>query len=89
MGEDAYFVIHNSDGDTTVRMLTRDELMADLAERLEDDPDYDPAEDYLDGYDKECPHDTGYWPENKALIIKGSVVFPKPEQVVRTTEFSI
>lgn len=89
MGEDAYFVIRNSDGDTTVTMMTRDELLADLKERLDDDPDFDTAEDYLDGYDHDCPRDTGYWPEGKALIIKGSVMFPKPEQVVRTTEFSI
>ena len=74
-----YFVICNSDGDTTVDCLTKEELL----ERL------DPEDSYYGngGYLKEISDtDTNYWGE-KVLIIKGEVVVPKEVKVV--TEIDI
>ena len=74
--KETYFVIRNSDGDTTVHEYDREHLLHDiqageygkvLAELPEDS-------------------DTNYW-GNGVLIIKGKVVQPKAEQVV--TKYNI
>lgn len=69
--EETYFVIRNSDGDTTVRAVTKEELLRDL-----DDGEY------RDAF-TELPNDpdTNYWGEG-VLIIKGRMVSPRAEQVV-------
>ncbi len=69
--EETYFVIRNSDGDTTVRAVTKEELLRDL-----DDGEY------RDAF-TELPNDpdTNYWGEG-VLIIKGRMVSPRAERVV-------
>lgn len=77
--EDTYFVITNSDGDTTVEEMTKQELIEAIEEGrwgrermcLENIPEN---------------NDTNYWGES-ILIIKGKVVRPLPEQVV--TKYTI
>lgn len=73
---ETYFVICNSDGDTTVRELSKEQLLRDI-----NDGEYG---DVLAKF-PENP-DTNYWGEG-VLIIKGKLVCPKVEQVV--TKFSI
>lgn len=75
--KEQYFIISNSDGDTTVEAVDKDTLL----KRIE--------EDYygggiLEGLPKE--NDTNYWGDN-ILVIKGKVVSPVAEQVV--TKYSI
>ena len=87
MGEEAYFIISNSDGDTHVRMLTK----AEMAERLKEDAEN--GDNSCDIYFDEMPlkSDTNYWAndggDTVSLIIKGRVVSPKPKN--RVTEYEI
>ena len=76
--EDTYFVIHNSDGDTTVEAVNKEELL----ERIE--------ENY---YGEVLPfdrlpqnNDTNYW-GNRILIIKGKIVSPVAKQII--TKYNI
>jgi hypothetical protein len=69
---ETYFVISNSDGDTTITELTKEQLLKAIKEN------YWGTKGILD----KCPDDdTNYWGEN-ILIIKGKIVTPVPEQVV-------
>ncbi len=75
MNEEKYFVIRNSDGDTRIDVLSKEEL----DERLTPDPDEDGAHWYgtagvLDAIPDNS--DTNYW-GNNILVIKGHVVGPK------------
>jgi len=74
--KETYFVIRNSDGDTTVRAISKEQLLSDIEEG-----------EYGDVL-PELPNDadTNYWGEG-VLIIKGKIVTPKAEQVV--TKYSI
>jgi hypothetical protein len=74
--EETYFVIRNSDGDTTVNVYDKEHLLHDIQ-----------AGEY-DYVLTELPDnpDTNYW-DGGVLIIKGKMVSPKAEQVV--TEYSI
>lgn len=73
-----YFVISNSDGDTTVEQVTE----AILKERL--------AEGYYGSVEFKSSlndnKDTNYW-GNDILIIKGEIVVPQPVQTV--TEYKL
>lgn len=73
---ETYFVIRNSDGDTTVREVSRQQLLKDL-----EDGEFG---DVL----KKIPEnpDTNYWGEG-VLIIKGKIAVPKAEQVI--TKYNI
>ena len=75
---ETYFVINNSDGDTTITELTKEQLLKALKEN------YWGKKGTFDKLPKE--NDTNYWGEN-ILIIKGKVVSPVPEQVV--TKYNI
>ncbi len=70
--EEKYYVIHNGEGDTYVREYTKEELLAEIEEGS-----------YDEGIHENLPEDgdTNYW-GGHALIIKGTVVTPKAEQVV-------
>jgi hypothetical protein len=74
--KETYFVIRNSDGDTTVRAVSKEELLRDIEDG-----------EYGDVF-TELPNDpdTNYWGEG-VLIIKGKMVSPKAEQVV--TKYNI
>jgi hypothetical protein len=67
-----YFVIHNSDGDTTVEQLTKDEL----TERINDK--YYGKVEFLGRIWKS---DTNYW-DDGLLIIKGNICVPTQAEVV-------
>jgi hypothetical protein len=73
---ETYFIIRNSDGDTTVRTISKEQLLRDI-----NDGEYGDALTEI----PENP-DTNYWGEG-VLIIKGKIVAPKAEQVV--TKYSI
>ena len=72
-----YFVIENNDGDTTVRVYTKEELLDELNENVSNKPS-------LSEIPENC--DTNYWGEHR-LIIKGQMVVPKKVSVV--TEYNI
>jgi len=80
MSEEIYYLIHNSDGDTTVRPIDKEKFLKELA-----DGDYGDDVYFLD----EIPsnNDTNYWGENSYLIIKGNIVTPKEKKVI--TEFKL
>lgn len=70
--EQKYYIIYNSDGDTDVEELTRQELLERLnAEEYGD-------VDFLDWINDSNPN---YW-EGKLLIIKGEIVVPKEKKTV-------
>ena len=77
---DKYYIISNSDGDTTVNEIAKE----DLLKRLDPDENYYGNRDIL----KEMPQetDTNYWGDSM-LIIKGTIVSPRP--VTKITEFEI
>ena len=71
--DEMYYIISNSDGDTTVKEVSKSELL----ERME--------ENYYGGEPlTEIPnnYDTNYWGEG-ILIIKGKIVTPEPIEVVK------
>lgn len=71
-----YFLIYNSDGDTHVVPMTRQQLLA----RLNDG-------EFGNGFmAKVQDTDTGLW-SDRCLLIKGEIVTPKPVQTV--TEYAI
>lgn len=71
---DKYYVITNSDGETMVEEISKEEL----EKRLQPDERYYGNRDYLD---KVPDLDTNYWGED-VLIIKGSIVVPEAVEVV-------
>ena len=76
MTEETYFVIHCSeDGDVSVNHYTKDELL----EALEGE-DYGADIGFHDSLER---HDPQYW-GRKILIIKGSIVVPKPKKVIES-----
>jgi len=76
--KETYFVISNSDGDTTVTEFTKEQLLKAIQEN------YWGERPPFAGLPKD--EDTNYWGDN-ILIIKGKVVCPVPEQVV--TKYNI
>lgn len=77
-----YFLIHNSDGDTSVNPITKEEFLKDITT----DEEYEGAV-FIEDLDKIDNLDTNCWPENSYLVIKGKIVVPKPKEVV--VEFEI
>jgi len=67
-----YFVITNSEGDTTVNMRTKTQLLDEL-----DNGDYGEDPIFLD---KIPQGDTNYWGESRYLIIKGELITPTIKQ---------
>ena len=74
--KDTYFLIRNSDGDTTVREITKAELLEGIDER-----EYD---NFLSRIPEN--NDTNYWGEG-VLVIKGHIVTPTVKQVA--TQYDI
>lgn len=74
--KETYFIIRNSDGDTTVREISKEQLLRDM-----NDGEFGGVL----GNIPENP-DTNYWGEG-VVIIKGRIVVPKAEQVI--TKYSI
>jgi hypothetical protein len=71
-----YFIIHNSDGDTTVEQVDKETLIKYL--QPEEGGCYYGKVGFLN---KIADTDTNYWGDN-ILIIKGEIVTPRPKQVV-------
>jgi hypothetical protein len=67
-----YFVIHNSEGDTHVERLSKDELQKRLDERYYGN---------VRCMDAIATTDTNYWGES-ILIIKGSIAVPAARETV-------
>lgn len=72
-----YFVISNSDGDTTVRVLAKETLLKQIEENYWGDREI---------LNKIPDSDTNYWGES-VVIIKGEIVTPTP--IVTVTKFDI
>ena len=80
--KETYFVIRNSDGDTTITQYDgKEDLLSDI----------ESGEFGKDGDGILCNlpanNDPNYWIEGAVLIIKGQIVVPKAEQVI--TKFRI
>jgi len=73
-----FFVISNSDGDTTVDMVSKEQLNERLNEKY-----WGESAEFFDAMPAEM--DTNYW-GGKILIINGDVAFPKPVKVVTEWE---
>jgi len=73
-----YFVITNSDGDTHVSQITKEDLLEKLNEN------YWGSRVFFDKMPKDS--DTNYWGDS-VLIIKGEIVAPSEEKVV--TQYKI
>ena len=68
----SYFLIYNSDGDTTVKKMSKEQVEEMI------------NEEETEFYD-ECPEtgDTNSWPgEGTCLLIKGKVVAPRNVEIV-------
>lgn len=78
--KETYFVISNSDGDTTVRAISKQQLLKNIEEG-----DYGENANEILSFIPENT-DTNYWGRG-VLIIKGTIVVPKAEQVV--TKYNI
>lgn len=69
---DNFFVICNSDGDTSVTQLSKEELLKKLEEKYWGNIEF---------LEKINERDTNYWGKN-ILIIKGDIISPKPKTVI-------
>lgn len=79
MGINYYFVIYcGEDGDVLVDRYEKDVLLDALKENYYGGIGF--FDKMPDDNDPQC------WPNNKALIIKGDIVTPKPVDVVREYE---
>jgi len=74
-----YFIINNSDGDTCVDCVSKEELLKRINSGY-----YGEHQSFLDVMPNES--DTNYWGDN-ILIIKGEIVSPKEQKIV--TEYTI
>jgi hypothetical protein len=78
--KETYFVIRNSDGDTTVNAVSKEELL----EQIEEGDFGKEGKDILSFLPENI--DTNYWGDG-ILIIKGKIVVPRGEFVI--TKFNI
>lgn len=69
-----YYLIYNSDGDTTVCEYDKEPLLTDI-----NAGDWGESPEFLDALPKS--RDTNYW-KGKMLIIKGEIVTPEKKEVV-------
>jgi len=69
-----YYLIHNSDGDTMVSEIIKDEFLAEVQ-----NGEWGESPEFLDAIPEH--RDTNYW-KGKMLIIKGEIVAPKEKEVV-------
>jgi len=77
--KEIYFVIRNSDGDTTVRGVNKENLLQEI-----EDGDFGENGEHILKF---LPSDdTNYWSDG-ILIIKGQIVVPKAKEVI--TKFNI
>jgi hypothetical protein len=72
------FLISNSDGDTSVRMVDEGTFLAELNRG-----DYGPAPRFLTADELTERDDTNYWPEGSVLVIRGSLIVPAAMQVIK------
>jgi hypothetical protein len=77
-----YFVISNSDGDTHVEQLDKEELIKRLTP--EDGMHYWGSGGFLD---RPLGMDTSYWGDN-ILIIKGEIVTPTAVKVIEKVDIA-
>ena len=85
--DESYFVITNSDGDTSIEAITRQELKSRLAAEEGENGNCYYGKPVFKGVLPYNDSDPSYWGENEILIIKGHIVVPEPETVVETYKF--
>lgn len=71
----SYFLIHNSDGDTMVSLINKDEFLEEVA-----NGEWGETPEFIEGLSG-FPRDTNYW-KGKMLIIKGEIVTLEKKEVV-------
>ena len=74
-----YFVIHPSDGETSITPFTKEELLELIKEDY-----WGPNKDWLNSTHN---NNTNYWGDDGMLVIKGEIVQPEPKEV--TIEYDI
>lgn len=77
-----YFIISNSDGDTSVEQVDKETLVDRIKPEEGEKFCYYGEVGFMD---KIKDNDTNYW-GNNILIIKGEIISPKPKKVVETYE---
>jgi len=75
-----YFIISNSDGDTSVDPVTKEELIKRITPEEGEGENYYGNCGFLSKIDD---IDTNYWGDN-ILIIKGEIIAPRPKEIVKT-----
>ena len=73
------FLIHNSDGDTTVEPLEEHEFVRRLNEHY-----YGDAPRFIEADSISGRHDTNDWAVGAYLVIRGEIVMPQPNTTVIT-----
>lgn len=83
-----YFVIHNSEGETTVEQISKEKLLNRIKSYNEEEDN--PDNEYYCGnpqfLSKITERNTSYWGYNNLLIIKGEIVVPKPVKIIEVFE---
>ncbi|MFH1691456.1 MAG: hypothetical protein ABIC68_02635 [Candidatus Omnitrophota bacterium] len=74
----SYFIIHNSDGNTTVDKVTKAVLLERIQPEEGEEYNYYGSKKFLEDIPE---HDTNYW-GNTILVIKGEIVVPSQKEVV-------
>jgi len=77
-----YFIISNSDGETTVDQIDKDTLIERIQPEEGEECNYYGRAGFLNKIEDS---DTNYWGDN-ILIIKGEIISPKPKTVIETYE---
>ena len=75
-----YFLVSNSDGETSIGIVDAHELAVGLA-----DGDFGSAPRFADRLPRSL-NDTREFPEGTMLLIKGEIVVPQPVQVAMAYE---
>lgn len=78
----SYFIISNSDGNTTVEQVDKNTLLERIQPEEGEECCYYGRVGFLNEINE---GDTDYWGDN-ILIIKGEIVTPKPKKVIETFE---
>jgi hypothetical protein len=77
-----YFVIHNSEGETCINQLSKEQLLKRIKPEVGEKGGHYGEVGFLPKIEES---DTNYWGDN-ILIIKGDIIVPKPIEVVKEYE---
>ncbi|MEK6878446.1 MAG: hypothetical protein AABY22_02500 [Nanoarchaeota archaeon] len=85
MNTERYFIISNSDGDTTVNFFTKEDLLKALTPDKNEVTYYGANLKFLDLDNLSICPDTNYWGTD-LLIIKGKIVQLKVKETIKTID---